>query len=71
MATSQEASFPLAQEKLKIREFYQSYLDARNGKNRDRMQQFYASPHVLVDGEPRSPSQLIERAKSMTAGFAD
>lgn len=70
MAASQETSI-LLQVKLKIREFYQSYLDACNGQDWDRMQQFYAAPHVLVDGEPRTPSQLIERTKSMVAGFAD
>ncbi|KAI1132152.1 NTF2-like protein [Nemania abortiva] len=71
MATSQETSPPPAEEKLKIRDFYQSYLDACNEQDFDRMQQFYASPHVLVNGEPRTPAQLIERAKSMVAGFAD
>ncbi|KAF2964538.1 hypothetical protein GQX73_g9044 [Xylaria multiplex] len=71
MAASQETSSPLVQDKLKVREFYQSYLDACNEQEFDRMQQFYASPHVLVDGEPRTPSQLIERAKSMVAGFPD
>ncbi|KAI0101737.1 NTF2-like protein [Nemania sp. FL0031] len=71
MAAAQERSTPLAQEKLKVREFYQSYLDAYNDQDWDRMQQFYASPHVLVDGEPRAPSQLIELAKSMVLGFAN
>ncbi|KAI1364404.1 hypothetical protein F5Y08DRAFT_307098 [Xylaria arbuscula] len=72
MAAAQETPSSLAQEKkLRIRDFYQSYLDACNDQDWDRMQQFYASPHVLVDGEPRTLSQLIERAKSMAAGFAD
>ncbi|RWA07335.1 hypothetical protein EKO27_g7768 [Xylaria grammica] len=71
MAAPQETSSSLAQKKLKTRQFYQSYLDACNDQDWDRMQQFYALPHVLVDGEPRTPSQLIERAKSMVAGFAD
>ncbi|KAI0202321.1 NTF2-like protein [Astrocystis sublimbata] len=52
----------------KIRAYYQSYLDAYNNQDWDRVQQFYASP-TLVDGKSWAPPDMIDRAKSMVAPF--